>query len=108
MEHLASPSHATCWKNHLAREEARAADLEAFSAVSNSTAVSVFPDFEVPDLDYPPPMFAAAEPNDSVYSRVLSAKELAQELGADSAEPAILTGRPFGKRGRSGRSICER
>jgi hypothetical protein len=90
--HLASPSHATCWRNHLAREEARAADLEAFSAVSNSTAVSVFPDFEVPDLDYPPPIFAAAEPNDSVYSRVLSAEELAQELGADSEEPpAILT-----------------
>lgn len=51
----------------------------------------MFPEFEIPDLDYPPPILAAAEPDDSVYSRVLSAEELAQELGADSEEPVILT-----------------
>jgi hypothetical protein len=91
--HLGCAAHQTCWRNHLEHEKSRVAALEEFSDVSNAAAVSAFPGFQAIEPSYPPPMFMDPEPDSDlpIYHRVFSTEELAQELGADSEERAVLT-----------------
>ncbi|KAJ7775833.1 hypothetical protein B0H14DRAFT_3508393 [Mycena olivaceomarginata] len=64
-----------------------------FAEVSNTIAVTSYPNFEVPTPSYPPPIFAGPELGDGfpAYQHALSSAELIQELGgADEHVPPTV------------------
>ncbi|KAJ7801414.1 hypothetical protein B0H14DRAFT_2615317 [Mycena olivaceomarginata] len=94
--HLKTPTHLACYKNHLARAQARDEQLEELTDAYGAEGLADYPGFAPIEPSHIPPMFSESDPGGDIpmHSPRANGSRLMEELGQAKRTPELPADNP--------------